>query len=113
MTEDAVYLQHILDAIEKIESYTAVGREEFMGTSHWQDAVIRQLEIVGEASKRLSQGLRSSHPKIPWRRICGLRDVLIHHYMGVDLKAVWEVTQKEIPILKKQVRSILEDLTSD
>jgi uncharacterized protein with HEPN domain len=109
MRDDGVYLRHILDAIGKIESYVAVGRDVFMSTSHWQDAVIRQLEIVGEATKNLSRDLRSRHPDIPWRRIAGLRDILIHDYMGVRLAAVWEVTQTDLPILKKQIRNILDE----
>ena len=109
MKADRVYLQHIVDAIEKVESYVSVGRGEFMAASHWQDAVIRQLEIIGEAAKNLSQQLRSQHPEIPWRRISGLRDVLIHDYMGVDLDAVWEVTQKNIPALKEQIQAMLNE----
>jgi uncharacterized protein with HEPN domain len=109
MKDDRVYLQHVLDAIGKIESYVAVGRDVFMSASHWQDAVIRQLEIVGEATKNLSRGLRSRYPDIPWRRIAGLRDALIHEYMGVRLAAVWEVTQTDLPVLKKQISNILEE----
>ena len=74
MKGDLLYLRHILDAAEKIESYASVGRDAFMSTSHWQDAVIRQLEIIGEATKRLSSELRSRYSDIPWRRIAGLRD---------------------------------------
>ncbi len=107
MKGDQVYLRHILDAIERIESYISVGRDVFMTASHWQDAVIRQLEIIGEATKRLSQNLRSQHDEVPWRRIAGLRDVLIHNYMGVDLTAVWKITQKDLPLLKKHVQFIL------
>jgi len=107
MKDDRVYLRHILDAIGKIESYAAVGHDVFMSDSHWQDAVIRQLEIIGEAAKNLSADLRSRHPDIPWRRIAGLRDVLIHDYMGVRLAAVWEVTQTDLPVLKNQIRNIL------
>jgi uncharacterized protein with HEPN domain len=97
MKDDQLYLMHILDAIEKIERYISVGRTDFMSTSHWQDATIRQLEIIGEATKNLSSTLRSRYPHIPWRRIAGLRDVLIHNYMGVDLVTVWEITQKDMP----------------
>ncbi len=80
MKRDIVYLRHILDAIAKIESYVAVGKNVFMSTSYWQDAVVRQLEIVGEATKRISEELCSQYPEIPWRRIAGMRDVLIHDY---------------------------------
>ncbi len=72
MKGDRLYLTHILDAIEKIETYISVGHDVFVSTSHWQDAVIRQLEIIGEASKRLSKQLCSQHPEVPWRRIAGL-----------------------------------------
>ena len=110
MKGDQLYLQHILDAIEKVESYISVGAEAFISTSHWQDAVIRQLEVIGEATKRLSRQLCSRHAEVPWRRIAGLRDVLIHDYMGVDIKAVWGITQKDLPVLKGHVRAILKKL---
>jgi uncharacterized protein with HEPN domain len=106
---DVVYLRHIRDAAEKIESYASVGRDLFLSVSHWQDATIRQLEIIGEATKRLSEVTRARNADIPWRRIAGLRDVLIHEYMGVDLDAVWEITQKEVPVLRRRVESILSD----
>lgn len=107
MKGDSLYLQHILDAINKIEEYVSVGHETFISTSHWQDAVIRQLEIIGEATKKLSDDLRVEYPEIPWKRIAGLRDILIHDYMGVDLPAVWEITQKNLPDLKQQIQIIL------
>jgi uncharacterized protein with HEPN domain len=108
MNADEVYLRHILDAIEKIEGYTSVGKDVFMEQSHWQDATIRQLEIVGEATKNISMAFRGQYPDTPWKRIAGLRDVLIHHYMGVDLSAVWEISQRDIPVLKQQLKAILE-----
>jgi len=107
LKDDRVYLRHILDATEKVEEYTAVGHDLFMEQTHWQDAVIRQLEIIGEATKRISSDTRDRYPDVPWKRIAGLRDVLIHGYMGVDVKAVWEITRKNIPELKKNIISIL------
>lgn len=108
MSRDDLYLKHVLDAIGKIERYAAVGREEFMATSHWQDAVIRQLEIIGEAVKRLSPEAVGRRPQIPWRRIAGMRDVLIHDYMGVDLEAVWQVAQQDLPELRRAVEDLLQ-----
>jgi len=109
MTDDLLYLRHILDSIEKITTYASVGRAQFFENTHWQDAVIRQLEIIGEATKRLSNEFRAQNPRIPWRRIAGLRDVLIHDYLGVDLEAVWEITQEKIPELKRNIHAILNN----
>lgn len=107
MNGDNVYLFHIRDAILKIELYISAGREAFMADSLRQDAVIRQLEIIGEATKKLSLELRSKYPTVPWRRIAGLRDVLIHEYMGVDLNAIWELTQQNLPELKTVIEVML------
>ena len=84
-----VYLAHILECVEKIERYTGGGREEYMREPLIQDAVIRNLEIIGEAAKRVDETYRKNHPLIPWRSMAALRDVLIHRYEGVDLGKVW------------------------
>lgn len=107
MSRDHLYLRHVLAAVEKAEGYARVGYDEFSSASHWQDAIIRQLEIVGEAVKRLSPETTARRPDIPWRRIAGMRDVLIHDYMGVDLEAVWQVTQDELPKLRRAVEELL------
>jgi uncharacterized protein with HEPN domain len=110
MKNDHAYLCHIRDSIVKIESYATVGKKTFMTVSHWQDAIIRNLEIIGEATKRLSKPLKEQYPKVPWRNIAGLRDVLIHDYMGVDLESVWNVVENDLPPLKKHINTILADL---
>ena len=108
MTRDQVYLRHILGSIERIESYASVGKEEYLKNTHWQDAIIRNFEVIGEASKRLSEEFKERNAQVPWRSIAGLRDVLIHDYLGVDLNAVWQVIENDLPGLKKTVQDNLE-----
>ena len=110
MKKDYVYLHHILDAIEKIDSYAEVGKDRFMKESHWQDAIIRNLEIIGEASKRASDSIRSKTVDIPRKSIAGLRDVLIHDYMGVDLDTVWNVIESDLPPFKKKITDLLKSM---
>ena len=112
MKDDRVYLLHVRDAIERIRSYTAAGQGPFMADTRTQDAVIRNLEIIGEAVKRLSENTRSRRPDIPWSRIAGMRDVLIHQYFGVKLETVWEVVAHHLSPLSAAVADILIDLPS-
>ena len=107
--DNTVFLKHILDAIDIIEDYLK-GRsyEEFKNNRMLQDAVIREIEIIGEATKNLSAEFRDKYPEIPWRQMAGMRDKLIHGYFGVDLGAVWDTATKDIPSLKEKLREILE-----
>jgi uncharacterized protein with HEPN domain len=109
--DDSVYLRHILDAMAKIEEYLAgMDRAAFQASTMAQDAVIRRLEIIGEATKRLSERLRLANPSVPWQDIAGMRDKLIHDYMGVDVETVWLTVGENLPPFKTQVQAILESL---
>jgi len=107
--DPAIYLRHIRDAIARIEKYTAQGRTAFFDDTMVQDAVIRNLEVIGEAVRNLPPDLRRRYPEIPWRSITALRNVLIHEYFGVDLEIVWRVVQRRIPALKRHVGAMLAD----
>ncbi len=109
MKDDKVYLAHIADAIGQIVAYTAGGRDEFTKNRMAQDAVIRNLEVIGEATKNLSDNTKSRRPDIPWRRVAGLRDVLIHDYMGVNLQEVWRVVESRLPALRAAVDDLLTE----
>lgn len=108
MKDDNLYLIHISECIERIESYTSTGYEAFMHSRMSQDAVIRNFEILGEAVKRLSDRFKQNHPQVPWKRIAGLRDILIHDYMGVDANEVWKIIERDLPDLKVQIKNLLK-----
>ncbi|MDB9538094.1 DUF86 domain-containing protein [Anabaenopsis tanganyikae CS-531] len=110
MRDNRLYLSNIKECIERIESYTSEGREAFMQTPMIQDAVIRNFEIIGEATKRLSAELRISYPKIQWQQIAGFRDVLIHDYLKVNLNLIWGVVEKNLPELKGTIEEILQNM---
>ena len=106
--DDTIYLRHILDAIRDIESFTkGVSEEKFGRTKLLQDAVIRNLEIIGEASKRVPKKIKDKHKDIEWKKIAGMRDILIHDYLGVDVDIVWAVIENRLPELKKKIVKIL------
>jgi len=107
VSDDRLYLIHIAESIEKIEDYTRGGRDVFMDSLMAQDAVVRNFEVIGEVVKQIPGFLKEKRPDIPWRRIAGLRDVLIHQYMSVDLEAVWAIVEEDLPILKQAVTEIL------
>lgn len=111
MKDDRLYLINILECMERIELYTKAGVDVFRNSTMVQDAVIRNFEIIGEATKRLSTELRHSHRGIPWTQIAGFRDVLIHDYLSVDVEEVWIIVERNVPLLKNEVAAILDSLS--
>ncbi|WP_026701682.1 HepT-like ribonuclease domain-containing protein [Salibacterium aidingense] len=107
MNDDNLYLTHILECIENIETYLPNGEEDFFRSKLVQDAVIRNLEIMGEAAKRISKNFRNQHLHVPWREMTDIRNVLIHDYFGVDNDIVWNVVEKELPPLKEKIMDLL------
>lgn len=110
MRTQQVYLCHALDAIDAILEYTVDGREAFFADRRTQDAVLRNIEILGQAVKGLSVETRMLEPDVPWRQIAGMRDKLIHEYFGVDLGLVWQVVEQDLPTLRPRLVSLLEHL---
>lgn len=109
MKDERVYLGHIRDAINDIKSYAAVGEEAFLADRMRQDAVIRKLEIIGEAVKRLSETTRARRPEIPWKQIAGMRDRLTHDYFGIDLGLVWRVVERDLQKLDTAIGELLRE----
>lgn len=111
---DSVYLRHIFNSIERIEDYTeGMEKDDFLASNLVQDGTIRQIEIIGEATKNLSKNIREKYSQISWSDIAGMRDRLIHHYFGVNLNAVWDTVKIDLPILKDEILVILDVLETE
>jgi len=110
MKDDRLYLIHIAECIDRIEQYTAGGKDDYMKSTLIQDAVTRNLQILAESSQRVSDSPKALHTDVPWRDIAGFRNVLVHQYLGVDLDYVWRVVEDDLPALKQQIHAMLQEL---
>ena len=108
MKDDIVYIKHILDAINDIESSVKnLSKEDFKKSKDIKDATVRRIEIIGEAAKNISKGMRNKYRDIEWKKIVGTRDIMIHAYFNVDLDIIWDIVKKDLPDLKKKIKIIL------
>lgn len=107
----SIFIEHILESITNIEEFMEdVTKESFLKNKEKQSAVIRQVEIIGEAVKNIPESFRRKYSEVPWKDIAGMRDKLMHQYFGVDLDTVWKTCEEDIPHLKKKMLAIKESL---
>ncbi|KPL01927.1 MAG: hypothetical protein AMJ73_09490 [candidate division Zixibacteria bacterium SM1_73] len=108
--EYKAYLKDILEAVRKIKKYTEnISVDDFVKDELIQDGVVRNLEIIGEAVKNLPEDIKSSKSQVEWKKIAGLRDILIHGYFGIDADIVWDVVENKIPELRQKILQILSE----
>lgn len=108
--DSRIYLEDILDAARKIAAYTgSLSKAAFLEDEKTIDAVVRNLEVIGEAVKKIPEDLRTQHSVVEWKKIAGLRDILIHEYFGLDAEIVWDIVQNKVPALDREVRTMLNE----
>ena len=110
MSDDNLYLVHILECIDRIQQYTASGYESFRDQTLIQDAVLRNLHTLSESTQRVSDAVKTAHPEVGWRGIARFRNVVVHGYLGIDLARIWDIVQNDLPNLKRSTRLILTEL---
>ena len=111
MKDVSVYLEHVIECIQRIEKFMkGMDKNKFLKDELVQSAVVRQIEVIGEAMKNIPPEFRKKYPNIEWKEIIGTRDKMIHHYFGVDLEFIFDIVKKDIPKLKNQVEDILDKL---
>ncbi|MBI3012102.1 MAG: DUF86 domain-containing protein [Elusimicrobia bacterium] len=106
--DTSVYLQDILEAISKIKSYVeGLSQKTVLGDNKTYDAILRNLEVIGEAAKHVPKEIKDANPAIDWRKIAGLRDIVIHEYFGLDSGIIWDIVKNKLPSLEEKIRKLL------
>jgi len=105
-----IFLEHILENIQDIESFSKnIFKSDLSQNKEKLNAIVRSIEVIGEAAKNMPHSFKEKHSQIPWKEIVGTRDKMIHHYFGIDIDIVWEIIKNDILILKKQILKIKEE----
>ena len=110
MKDDILYLVHILTCISRVQHYVLEGQDSFMESTLISDAVIRNLQVLGESARRLSEETKASRSEVNWRGIIGFRNVMVHNYLDITLARVWDVVELQLPVLKDQIETMLQNL---
>jgi len=111
---DLAFIKHILDSADAIESFSeGMNKVELISNRMKRSAIIREIEIIGEAVKNLSVNLKNEHDEVQWKNIIGTRNKMTHHYFGVDIDMVWKIVKEDLPILKKQMEKIKKELAGE
>ena len=109
--EPIIFIEHIIENISDIENFSKdINKEDFLKNKEKQNAIIRSLEIVGEAIKNIPLNIKIKYKEVPWREIAGTRDIISHHYFGVDLELIWKIVKENLSSLKKQMQEIKTDI---
>ncbi|AFM26877.1 HepT-like ribonuclease domain-containing protein [Desulfomonile tiedjei] len=109
MKDDRLYLVHILDCIDRILHFTIDGKNAFLADRKTQDAVLRNLHTLSESIRRISTDTKLKYPEVPWREISAFRNVVVHDYLGIELERIWDIVERDLPSLKMQIKSILDE----
>lgn len=111
MRNSRAFIEEIVESISKIERYTeGLNFEKFQNNEMVIDAILRNLEVIGEAARRIPDEVRNKHKDIPWKRMIGLRNIVIHEYFGVDLSIIWKIATENLPQTKSLISGLLKDL---
>ena len=111
MRSDRERLLDILEAIERIEKYARKGKSKYLRDELIQNWMVNHITMIGESCRALSEEFQARHANVPWADIIAMRNLLVHHYFGIDEEAVWSVVERDIPVLKSNIQVILKDLT--
>ena len=110
MKDDGLYVDHVLECILRIQRYCHGGAQDFFASDLIQDAVLRNLQVLGESTQRISDRLKAEHQEVDWRGIAGFRNVLVHDYLGINLERVWEIVSIHLTALRLQIEAIRSEL---
>lgn len=111
--EPIIFIKHIIENISDIENFSKnLSKENFLNNKEKQNAIIRSLEVIGEAAKNIPLEIKTKYPNIPWKEMSGTRDKISHHYFGVDIELIWKIVKENLPNLKIKMIKIKNNLTT-